>query len=63
MGEKFSKGLLREFDLLTAKLSSPNQLHRIEARTAIPKFVEKHGKEVCDAMFAVLQKRDQCRSK
>lgn len=39
-------------------LSSQNQMARITARLDIKAFQETHGKEVCDAMFAVLQKRD-----
>jgi hypothetical protein len=58
MTAKYSKKLLAEFDRLTSRLSSLNQLERIEARLEMPRFVEKHGKEVCDAMFAVLTKRD-----
>lgn len=54
----FSDAELRQFARLTLKLSSRNQLHRIEARMELPKFIEKHGKEKCDAMFAVLNRRD-----
>ena len=53
---------LRRFDLLTLKLSSPNQLHRIEARMTIKKYIEEHGKEKCDAMFEVLKRRDRKRA-
>jgi len=47
------------FDELTALQSSQNQMTRIAARMAVKKFVEEHGKEKCDAMFAELQKRDR----
>ena len=49
---------LREFDDLTMKLSSKRQMDRIEARLDLPKFMERVGKEKCDAMFAYLMKRD-----
>lgn len=54
----YTPEMLQEFDRLTRKLSSRDQLQRIEGRTAMPKFIELHGKDVCDAMFAELQKRD-----
>lgn len=56
---KYTPALLKEFDRLTMKLSSRDQIERIDARTAMPKFIETHGKDVCDAMFAELQKRDK----
>lgn len=55
----YTPALLRKFDRLTAKLSSPRQMDRIDARVVeVPAFVEKHGKDVCDAMFEELQRRD-----
>ena len=54
----YTPALLKQFDRLTEKLSSLNQVARIEARIDLKKFVAEHGKEVCDEMFAVLQKRD-----
>lgn len=50
---------LKQFDRLTMKLSSRDQLARIEARMAIKRYIEEHGKEKCDAMFAVLKRRDK----
>ena len=52
---RWSQETIREFDMLVDKVSSPNQLARIEARLAMPKFVAQHGKELCDAMFAALE--------
>lgn len=46
------------FDLLTAKLSSRDQLTRISARMDIKTFVAEHGEDKCNAMFEVLKKRD-----
>lgn len=54
---------LRQFDMLTNRLSSPNQLTRLDARFQMPKFIAKHGKEKCDAMFEVLKRRDDRRSR
>ena len=54
----YTQALLKRFDRLTNKLSSRDQLARIEARIDIKKFIEEHGEDVCDEMFLVLQKRD-----
>lgn len=32
-------------------MSSGDQLERIRSRLEMPKFIEKHGKEVCDIMY------------
>lgn len=58
MSAEYTPELLRQFDRITLALSSQNQLSRISARMDIKAFQEAHGKEVCDAMFAELQKRD-----
>lgn len=50
---------LREFDMLVDMVSSRNQLERISGRLAMLKFVDEHGKEKCDAMFAYLNTRDK----
>lgn len=55
----YTPALLKQFDRLTNKLSSLNQVKRIEARFAINKFIEKHGESVCDEMYEVLKKRDK----
>mgnify|MGYP003395362631 CR=1 FL=1 len=54
----YTPALLQRFDRLTNKLSSLRQLDRIEARLDLKQFISEHGKDVCDEMFAVLQKRD-----
>lgn len=55
----YTPAMLAKFDLLTLKLSSRDQMTRINARLRdVPEFVEKHGREVCDAMFEELQRRD-----
>ena len=48
---------LQEFDRLVNEVSSIRQLERINARLNMPKFIEKHGKEKCDAMFAHLESK------
>lgn len=52
----WSKEELKEFDGLVDKVSSRNQVTRIQARMVeMPAFIEKHGKEKCDAMWAHLE--------
>lgn len=46
---------LAEFDRLIDLTSSRNQMDRIHARFEMPKFIEKHGKAKCDAMWAHLE--------
>lgn len=46
---------LAEFDDLIDAQCSLNQLERIRSRIDMPKFIAKHGKEKCDAMFAHLE--------
>lgn len=45
---------MREFENLVDGASSRHQLERIHSRMHMPAFIEKHGREKCDAMFAVL---------
>ena len=45
---------LNEFRALVELSESRNQLDRIEARLNMPRFIERVGREKCDAMFAVL---------
>ena len=59
----YTPALLKQFDRLTMKLSSRDQLKRIEARCDLAKFEQEHGKEVCNAMFEVLRKRAAKRSR
>lgn len=50
---------LAEFDRITRRMCSLNQMARIEGRVECRKFEAEHGKEKCDAMFAELQRRDK----
>jgi hypothetical protein len=53
---------LKAFDRLTQRLSDRDQMKRISARLYMPAFIEKHGKEKCDAMFEALKHRDAKRA-
>ena len=55
----YTPELLRAFDRLTKRLSSPHQMERINARLQMYQFVKEHGKDVCNTMFAELQVRDK----
>lgn len=46
---------LDEFRDLVEAGESQNQLERIRSRLALPKFVERVGREKCEAMFEVLK--------
>lgn len=46
---------LDEFRDLVEAGESRNQLERIRSRLALPKFVERVGREKCDSMFEVLK--------
>jgi hypothetical protein len=50
----FTEDELKEFDALTWRMGSRDQVARISARMDMNKFVKTHGKEKCDAMWAVL---------
>lgn len=54
----WTKEELAEFDELLEMTSSIHQMSRINARIDMPKFIKKHGKEKCDAMWAHLQAID-----
>lgn len=62
MANAYTPALLAQFDRLTNKLSSRDQMKRIEARCAVNAFVKEHGEEVCDAMFERLKRRDAKRN-
>lgn len=49
---------LDEFRTLVEQSESLQQMDRINSRIEMPKFVERVGKEKCDAMFQVLLKED-----
>lgn len=60
--KSFTPKMLEEFDRITLRLSSRDQLTRIDARIIeLPEFIAKHGRAVCDAMFEHLQARDERR--
>jgi hypothetical protein len=50
---------LAEFDKLVDEVSSRNQAIRSSARMRQNRFVNEHGTEKCDAMWAHLQARDE----
>lgn len=54
----YTPEMLAEFDHITSRACSPDQVKRIEGRMAVSRFVAQHGKDACDAMFAELKKRD-----
>lgn len=58
----YTESELKQFDRLTQKLHSRDQLTRIDGRLKVDAFVREHGKEKCDAMFAVLKRRDKRKS-
>jgi hypothetical protein len=55
----FTKAELRRFDTLTLATGSCSQVTRISARLKLRAFIEEHGKEKCDAMFAEIMKREK----
>ncbi|HLL28561.1 MAG TPA: hypothetical protein VKT73_13035 [Xanthobacteraceae bacterium] len=59
----YTKKQLDEFDYLTWMASSSDQMDRIRARLEMPRFIEKHGKEKCELMFAELKRQDAARRK
>jgi hypothetical protein len=54
----YTKALLKAFDRLTMKLSSSNQMDRIEARLYLAEFEKVHGNAICKEMYEVLKRRD-----
>ena len=61
MSADYTEEELKEFDRLTMRQSSPDQVTRIEARLDMSNFVAKHGKEKCNDMFAALEERDNAK--
>ena len=53
---EYTKEELDEFRDLVEKSESFDQLSRIQSRLDMPKFIERVGREKCDAMFDVLKK-------
>jgi len=52
---KFSKEEIDEFRRIIVLTESFNQMNRINGRLALTGFFREHGKEKCDAMFAILK--------
>jgi len=46
---------LKEFRRLVQMGESSRQMDRIESRLEMPRFIEKVGRQKCDAMFEVLK--------
>ena len=46
---------LKEFRRLVQMSESNCQMDRIESRLEMPRFIEKVGRQKCDAMFEVLK--------
>lgn len=59
MSEAWTEDELKEFKRLSELSGSRHQMDRIDARIEMPKFVEKHGKEKCNAMWAHLTAKDK----
>ena len=59
MGKKrWSAKVFAEFERLSDMSGSQDQMERIEARLAFGPFIEKHGRKLCDEMFAELKRID-----
>lgn len=52
----YTKEELDEFRGLVEKAESINQIARIESRLRMPEFIDRVGREKCDAMFEVLKR-------
>ena len=57
----YSASELREFDRLTDRCSSHDQMTRISARLDLEKFIKKHGKEKCDVMWQEILRKEHKR--
>lgn len=53
---EYDKSELDEFRRLIELTESHDQMDRIEGRMSMPAFIEKTGRDKCDAMFEVLKK-------
>lgn len=52
---RWTKQDITAFDRLVDGTSSRDQVKRIKSRLDLSTFVESHGREKCDAMFAHLE--------
>jgi hypothetical protein len=55
MTPEYSKDELDEFRGLVEAGESRQQLERIRSRLEMPKFIQRVGRDKCDAMFEVLK--------
>ncbi len=55
---EYTEAEFKEFRKLVYMLTSSNQLARINARIDMPGFVERVGREKCDAMYARINEED-----
>lgn len=51
----YTQAELKQFRRLVELGESLRQMDRIESRLRMPKFIERVGREKCDAMFEVLK--------
>lgn len=49
---KYTKEMFHEFDKLADDQTSRHNLVRIQSRVRMRAFIKKHGREVCDVMWA-----------
>jgi hypothetical protein len=52
---EFTSDEIKEFERLCNMTSSSRQMDRISGRLEMANFVEQHGKDKCDAMYAFLK--------
>lgn len=55
MSVAYTKEELDEFRALVEAGESRNQMDRIRSRLDMPKFIDRVGREKCEAMFEVLK--------
>jgi hypothetical protein len=60
---RYTAAMMKEFDKLSMMACDLNQVRRIEGRMALQKYIEMHGKDVCEEMFRVLQEKDKAKRK
>jgi hypothetical protein len=53
----YTKKEFDRFDYLTDKCCSRNQMQRIEGRLALTKFIDTHGLEKCNLMWAEIKRK------
>jgi hypothetical protein len=58
MSANYTEGELKKFRKLVNGVSSRDQMERINSRLDMRRFVDRVGKEKCDAMFAQIEKED-----